>query len=184
MSTATSPLKFSTSIAAMTLLSSLVVGGIGSAAAQSMPDGENGRYALSPVADGVIRLDTRTGAVSTCSNTGAGWACYSVPDERAALDAEIGRLQADNERAKTELEKLKADLAARDPVVTGKIEEALPKTDSLKKADPKLAEGERRIEIPLPSDREVDRVMSFLEQAWRRLVEMANRMQKDVSGKI
>jgi hypothetical protein len=26
--------------------------------------------------------------------------------------------------------------------------------------------------------------MSFLEQAWRRLVEMANRMQKDVSGKI
>jgi hypothetical protein len=26
--------------------------------------------------------------------------------------------------------------------------------------------------------------MSFLEQAWRRLVEMANRVQKDVSGKI
>ena len=184
MSTATSPSTFSTSIAAMTLLSWLGVVGIGSATAQSMPDAENGRYALSPVTDGVIRLDTRTGAVSTCSNTGAGWACYSVPDERAALDAEIGRLQADNERAKTELEKLKTELAAREPVVTGKIEEALPKTDSLKKADPKLAEGERRIEIPLPSDRDVDRVMSFLEQAWRRLVEMANRMQKDVSGKI
>ena len=30
----------------------------------------------------------------------------------------------------------------------------------------------------------MDRVMSFLERAWRRLVEMANRMQKDVSGKI
>jgi hypothetical protein len=30
----------------------------------------------------------------------------------------------------------------------------------------------------------MDRVMSFLEQAWRRLVEMANRMQKDVGGKI
>jgi hypothetical protein len=183
MSTATSPSTFSTAIAAM-LLSWLVVGGIGSATAQSMPEAENGRYALSPVTDGVIRLDTRTGAVSTCSNTGAGWACYSVPDERAALDAEIGRLQADNERAKTELEKIKAELAAREPVVTGKIEEALPKTDSLKKAEPKVAEGERRIEIPLPSDRDVDRVMSFLEQAWRRLVEMANRMQKDVSGKI
>jgi hypothetical protein len=186
MSTATSPSKFSTSIAALTLLFWLggFVGGVGTATAQSMPDAENGRYALSPVADGVIRLDTRTGAVSTCSNTGAGWACYSVPDERAALDAEIGRLQSDNERSKAELEKLKADLAAREPVVTGKIDEALPKTDSLKKAEPKVAEGERRIEIPLPSDRDVDRVMSFLEQAWRRLVEMANRMQKDVSGKI
>ena len=142
-----------------------------------MPDTENGRYALSPVADGVIRLDTRTGAVSTCTNTGTGWACYAVPDERAALDAEIGRLQKENE-------KLKAELAAREPTVTGKIDEPLPKTDSLKKAEPKVADSERKIEIPLPSDRDMDRVMSFLEQTWRRLVEMANRMQKDIAGKI
>jgi hypothetical protein len=155
----------------------LCLGGNGAAAAQSMPDSENGRYTLSPVADGVIRLDTRTGTVSTCSNTGTGWACYAVPDERAALDAEIGRLQADNE-------KLKAELAAREPTVTGKIDEPLPKTDSLKKPEPKVADGERKIEIPLPSDRDMDRMMAFLEQAWRRLVEMANRVQRDVTGKI
>jgi hypothetical protein len=154
------------------------------AVAQSMPDKENGRYALSPIPDGVIRLDTRSGAVSTCNNAGAGWACYAVPDERAALDEEIGRLQAENEKSKAELEKLKAELAARAPTVEGKTDEALPKSDSLKKAEPKVAETERKIEIPLPSDRDMDRVMSFLEQAWRRLVEMANRMQKDVSGKI
>jgi hypothetical protein len=180
MMTATSPSKFSTLIATAALASCL--GGIGGAAAQPVPDTENGRYMLSPVADGVIRLDTRTGAVSTCNNTGTGWACYAVPDERAALDTEIGRLQAENE-------KLKAQLAAREPTVTGKIDEPLPKTDSLKKAEPKVADGERKIEIPkieipLPSDRDMDRVMSFLEQAWRRLVDMANRMQKDVSGKI
>jgi hypothetical protein len=155
----------------------LGAGGIGAVAAQPMPDTENGRYALSPVADGVLRLDTRTGAVSTCNNTGIGWACYAVPDERTALDQEIGRLQADNE-------KLRAQLADREPTVTGKIDEPLPKTDSLRKPEPKVADGERKIEIPLPSDRDMDRVMSFLEQAWRRLVEMANRMQKDVSGKI
>ena len=175
MMTATSPSKFSTCIAATALM--FCLGGIGAAAAQSISDSENGRYALAPVADGVLRLDSRTGAVSTCSNTGTGWACYAVPDERAAFDAEIGRLQAENE-------KLKAELAAREPTVTGKIDEPLPKTDSLKKDEPKVADGERKIEIPLPSDRDVDRVMSFLEQAWRRLVEMANRMQKDVSGKI
>jgi hypothetical protein len=170
MITAPSPQKLFTAVLIVCL------GGFGSATAQSVPDIENGRYALSPVADGVIRLDTRTGAVSTCNNSGAGWACYAVPDERAALDAEIGRLQSDNE-------KLKAQLAAREPTVTGKIDEPLPKTDSLKPATPK-AEGERKIEIPLPSDRDMDRVMSFLEQAWRRLVEIANRMQKDFSGKI
>lgn len=177
MSTATSSSTFSTAIAATILFVCVAgsLGAIGGAAAQPMPDAENGRYALAPVTDGVIRLDTRTGAVSTCANTGAGWACYAVPDERAALDAEIGRLQADNER-------LKAELAAREPVVTGKTDESLPKADSLK--EPKVADGARKIEIPLPSDRDMDRVMSFLEHAWRRLIEMANRVQKDVTGKI
>lgn len=156
----------------------LTLGFAGSAlAAGPGPDTENGRYALSPTGDGVLRLDTRTGAVSTCSNSGAGWACYAVPDERAALDAEIGRLQAENA-------KMKADLAAREPVVTGKIEEPMPKSDSLRKNEPKAAEGQRRIEIPLPSERDVDRMMSFLERAWKRLIEMANRVQKDASGKI
>jgi hypothetical protein len=155
----------------------ILLGGTGAGFGQSMPDTENGRYALSAVPDGVVRLDTRTGAVSNCTNTGAGWACYAVPDERAALDAEIGRLQADNER-------LKAELAAREPVVSGKIGEALPKSDSLRKPEPNVAEGERKIEIPLPSDRDLDRVMSFLERAWKRLIEMANRVQKDVGGKI
>jgi hypothetical protein len=174
MITATSPLKKLSAILAAAWVIGL--GATAAAIAQSVPDIENGRYSLAPVADGVIRLDTRTGAVSTCNNSGAGWACYAVPDERAALDAEIGRLQSDNE-------KLKAQLAAREPTVTGKIDEPLPKTDSLKPAPPK-AEAERKIEIPLPSDRDMDRVMSFLEQAWRRLIEMAQRVQKDFSGKI
>jgi hypothetical protein len=195
----TSPSKSPKTVAAAALVACIAGSG---AIAESMPDSENGRYTLSPVTDGVIRLDTRTGTVSTCTDSGAGWACYAVPDERAALDAEIGRLQADNE-------KLKAQLAARELAVGGKTDEALPKSDSLKKpepqagepkagepkagepkvagpkvAGPKAADSERKIEIPLPSDQDVDRVMSFLERAWRRLMEMANRMQKDVSGKI
>lgn len=168
-------------------------------AEESAPDGENGRYTMSTTADGVIRLDTRTGAISTCNNSvGTGWACYTVPDERAAMDAEIGRLEAENE-------KLRAQLASRDQTVTGKIgealpkDQALPKSDQLKKAEPdaadpkapdskavgpKAADGSRRIEIPLPSDQDMDRMMTFVEQAWRRLIEMAMRVQKDVSGKI
>jgi hypothetical protein len=159
-----------------TVVAAVLAVSAGIVAAQSAPDSENGRYTMTPIPEGVLRLDTRTGTVSTCSNNGAGWACYAVPDERSALDAEIGRLQ-------TELEKLKGQLAAG-PTVSGKIEDALPKSDPLKKAEPKVAEGDRKIEIPLPSDQDVDRVMSFLERAWRRLIEIANRVQKDVSGKI
>jgi len=184
MSTANSSSRFSLSIilvlsilAIPAFVLALGVAGANAAPPQAMPDTENGRYALSTTPDGVLRLDTRTGAISTCSNSGAGWACYAVPDERAALDVEIGRLQADNE-------KLRKELASREPVVTGKIEEPMPKSDSLKKSEPKIAEGERKLEIPLPSDRDMERVMSFLERAWRRLIEMANRVQKDVNGRI
>ena len=170
-----SSLKSSISILCTVL--ALCLGAAAAAIAQAAPDSENGRYALSPTSDGVLRLDTRTGAVSTCSNSAAGWACYAVPDERAALDGEIGRLQADNER-------LKAQLAAREPVVSGKIDEPMPKSDSLRKPELKSADGERKIEIPLPSDRDLDRMMSFMEKAWRRLIDIANRIQKDVNGKL
>ncbi|MCK1638775.1 hypothetical protein IVA95_14455 [Bradyrhizobium sp. 157] len=166
------------------IMLAVCLAGAGQALAGPMPETENGRYALSPAGDGVLRLDTRTGAVSTCNNSGAGWACYAVPDERAAMDVEIGRLQADIVRLQAENERLKADLASREPTVSGKVEEPLPKSDSLKPGEPKVAEGERKIEIPLPSDRDLDRMVSFLERAWRRLIEMANRVQRDVSGKI
>ena len=146
---------------------------IGSVSAQTLPDIENGRFALSPVPDGVVRLDTRTGAVTTCSDKGNGWACTIVPDERAAYDAKIGRLLKDNAALKTEL-------AQRESSVPGKSDEALPKQDTLKPR----ADGERTLEIPLPSDKDIDRAMSFVESAWRKLVDMATRLQRDSAGKI
>jgi len=166
-----SPLR----LAVVTALFALGIGGTAAAGEPSAPDTENGRYALSQQSDGIIRLDTRSGTVSNCNNSSGGWACYAMPDERKAMDEEIGRLQAENE-------KLKAQLASRESATADKTDEALPKSD--KQASPKTAEGERKIEIPLPSDQDMDRVMSFLERAWRRLIDMANRVQKDVSGKI
>jgi len=153
---------------AVSLFCAISLLGIVGASAQSMPDSENGRYTLSAVKDGVLRLDTRTGTVSTCTDKGSGWACYVVPDERAAFDTEIGRLQKENEALKTQL-------AAQNGAATGKSADAplKPKSD-----------GERKIEIPLPSDRDMDRMMSTVENAWRRLVEMAGRLQRDYGGRI
>ncbi len=144
------------------------------ARAQSAPDNENGRFTLSPVPEGFLRLDTRTGAVSTCSNRG-GWACRLVPDERTALDAEIGRLQADNR-------KLKEQLAQRD-TVTGKIDAPLPKEDR-KDLDRKSAQAEtgQKLELQLPADHQ--KLMALLGRVWERLLEMASRVQKKLSEKI
>jgi len=149
------------------------------ARAQAVPDAENGRYSLAPLPDGsFLRLDTRSGAVSKCVEAPGGWECWLLPDERAAFDAEIGRLQADNESLRAQLAQANA---GKD---SGKRDDAFPKSDSLTPSMPRSADGERKIEIPLPSDRDIDRVMSFFEQLWRRLVEMTGRIQRDASGKI
>lgn len=57
---------------------------------------ENGRYSMTPVQDGFLRLDTRTGAVAMCRVVNGAPECRLAADERAALDNEIGRLQAEN----------------------------------------------------------------------------------------
>lgn len=151
------------------------------AVARPAPDGENGRYTFSTTADGVLRLDTRTGQVSSCLRKAGDWACHAVPDERAALDAEIGRLVAENARLKEAL--------AASGAGAGKIDEALPKSDrsgkgQLKPGDDQRERAQNRIEIPLPSDADIERAMSFLESVWRRLVEMASRVRNDVADRI
>ena len=141
----------------------LSLAGFAAASAQTAtPDSENGRYSFNPVADGVLRLDTRTGQVSQCSRSDAGWACKVVPDERSALETEIARLQGENATLKKEL------LAGGLPV-PGAPGPSVAKPDEL--------------ELKLPSDTEVDKVISFLEKVWRRLIEMGRSVQKDVEKK-
>ena len=127
------------------------------AQAQPAPDSENGRYSFSTVADGMLRLDTRTGAVSICAKKDASWACTSVPDERQALESEIARLQRENGA-------LKKDMLARGLPLPGGVASA-----------PSSQQRELNLKVPLPSDAEIDRVMSAFEKMWRRLVDM---MQK------
>ena len=127
------------------------------AQAQTAPDSENGRYSFSSVPDGMLRLDTRTGQVSICAKKDAGWACNTVPDERTALENEIARLQRENGA-------LKKDMIARGLPLPGGVASA-----------PSASQRELQLKVPLPSDAEIDRVMSAFEKMWRRLVDM---MQK------
>jgi hypothetical protein len=156
----------------------LLGAGASAASAQALPDSENGRYTFTQTAEGVLRKDTRTGQLSTCSRQGGNWACYAAPDERAALDAEIGRLQAENERLRAQLGERQADAGKAQGSTQG------PKGEPLLPRAERNPDGTRKLEIPLPSDQDLDRAMSFLEKVWRRLIEMTGRVQKDVQGKV
>lgn len=153
--------------AASTLMFCLA--GIDCVQAQGAPDTENGRYTLSPVAGDFLRLDTRTGVVSTCSDRG-GWVCRVVPDERAALDSEIGKLQSENQT-------LKEQSARGGSAVSGKTDAPLAKEDK-KRAD--VSPGSK-IELQLPDH---EKLMALIDRIWDRLVEMANQVQQKLSEKI
>ncbi len=62
-------------------------------AEEAPPPNPQGRYSFNRVDDGFLRLDTVTGQVASCSRHSAGWVCQAVPEERAALEKEIARLQ-------------------------------------------------------------------------------------------
>ena len=142
-------------IASLVLVSAVVV--FASAAhAQTAPDSENGRYALNQVSDGMLRLDTRTGQVSLCAKKDTNWACNAVPDERQALESEITRLQRENGA-------LKKDMVAR----------GLPLPSGV--AGAPANQRELNLTVPLPSDAEIDRVMSAFEKMWRRLIDMVQK---------
>jgi len=90
-----------------------------------------------------------------------------VPDERAALDQEIGRLQS-------EIDKLKMQLASRDDTVKGKTDAPLAKEEPLKKGDSLQKDN------PGKQVSQAD-VASALDWAWRRLVGFAAQLHSRLS---
>jgi hypothetical protein len=125
-------------------------------------EADNGRFSFREVIDGVLRLDSRTGAVALCSKRAVGWACQAVPDDRAALESEMTRIENENAL-------LRRELVARG------IE--LPNGSK-----PPTGAPDSGAQAPsLPSDADLDRAMSFLQRAWRRLVEMVQQMQRELN---
>lgn len=66
-------------------------------------DAENGRYTMTPVEGGFLRLDTRTGDVALCKPAGDSVQCRMTANERDALQSEIDRLAKENEELKSRL---------------------------------------------------------------------------------
>src|SRR5215470_16991776 len=88
---------------ALFVLAGLALAGLAAWAQSTVPESDDSRYTFNRVDDGYLRLDGRTGQVSICTRRPSGWQCQAVPDERAALEAEIARLQGDNAALKREL---------------------------------------------------------------------------------
>jgi hypothetical protein len=121
------------------------------------------RYSFNRVDDGLLRLDNQTGQVAFCSAHAVGWACQAVPEDRAALEKEIVRLQEKVASLKQEVAALREPPPPRPPA------DLTPPADR--------SEDSARLREDLA------RARVAFENAWRRLVEMIVNFQKDMMHK-
>ncbi len=145
------------------------------APAQDSPQ-DNSRFVFHEVDDGIMRFDTRLGEISLCSRQTAGWTCRIVPDERAALDAEIARLQQEN----AALRKALAPRGDSEPSAGDKPAAPAPPPAA------KPAEPERRSEplVKWPSAEDLARARAAAGLIWQRLVEMMAHLREDFRERI
>jgi hypothetical protein len=157
------------SMSRLGLLATVIAGSaLASAVAIAQPapqDGEDGRFTFHRADDGYLRLDGRTGQVSLCQRRPSGWQCQLVPDERAALEVEIARLQGDNAALKKEL-----------------LRRNLPLPNGMHQDRPAPKSNVQRRQ--LPDDDEINRIMNVIEKVWRRMVEMILSVQRDLQKRI
>ena len=90
-----------------------------------------------------------------------GWSCHPVPDERTALEEEISRLQRDNAALKKEM------LARGITPPGGSLSQAPSAPD--------------KPATKMPSEADLDRAMAVMERLWKRLVEMVQRWQREMT---
>ena len=134
------------------------------------PVADDGRYTFHRRGEGFVRLDSRTGQVAQCGWSTTTWSCKLVPDERTALESEIGRLQRDNAELKKSL------LTQGLELPSGMVAEA-PPVPPANVPDPSAKEPKG------PTEAELDRAFTFMKNVWRRLVDMMVDLQRDVQRK-
>ncbi len=81
--------------------------------ATSAEAGDAGRYRLEKTADGYVRMDTQTGAMSKCRDLDGQLVCRMAADERTAFQDEVDRLQASIKALDQRVAKLENSLSAR-----------------------------------------------------------------------
>ena len=132
------------------IVPSLVLVGIGTFGATAQE--RAGRYTMSPIDGGFVRLDTETGAMSTCNRRDTKWVCEPMGDEGQSMRSELDRLRAENRR----LEAL-----AGIP----------PQSEGLD------APTDKRLE--LPSEEDVDKAFDYVERLFRKFRDRIKQFEKE-----
>lgn len=137
------------------------------AAAFAQPAVEpKGRYTMTPVDGGFMRLDTETGAVALCMKKEAAWACEPVKDGTGAT-TDAGKLETENKALKDRVKALE-DAKAGAPPAAGETYPTEPPGGSVSQ---------------LPTEEEVDKAFDYIEGMYKKLRDRIQKFEVPKDGK-
>jgi hypothetical protein len=125
----------------------------------------SGRFTMSPVDDGFVRLDKETGSMALCTKRGSGWSCLPMDDRQKALRDELDRLKAENTELKDEVRRLE------ETFVTGKPGDSGPGGGPQVGGPPGGLPPGGLPELKLPDEEDVDLAVDYLERMIRKFRE-------------
>jgi hypothetical protein len=145
------------------LIVSLVALAILSGAAAAADDASApGRYTMSPTEDGVVRLDTQTGAMALCRRKDDAWSCKDMDDSQRTLMNEIDKLRTENKSLKDQVDHLEETLGL------GENQQDAPSPHA---------------KLVLPSEADVDKAFDYFERMLDKLHERMEKLEEKQGGK-
>lgn len=121
----------------------------------------SGRYAMTRIHDGVLRLDTATGAVSVCRREDGEWACEAVRDPHLDLQREVEALRGENAALRAEIGRAERDGDAPPEATDKKQDRLMPDEDA-----------------SLSAEKTIDEMMAVFESMMRRFRDMIESLEE------
>lgn len=134
---------------------------------------DGNRFNFVHVDDGFLRFDLKTGQVAYCNRHADGWSCQAVPENRSALEREVGKLKDEVAALKRQIESL------REPPSPPRPPAPIPAPSAPSSAPP--VQGDMTRETPGHDD--IARARAALHDVWQRLVEAIVGFKNDVMRK-
>jgi hypothetical protein len=162
--------RFRTPLALLVGLA-MIAAGANIGFAQERSADRPGRFSMSPVDGGFVRLDTETGAMSLCKPqqkdavTASAWKCDAMADGAAAAQERIGKLDGENKDLRAEVKRM---------------EDLVGLNGDKPKAGDQQAEqrpGGRSGGLNMPSEEDIDKAMSYMERLVRKFHDTMKRME-------